>query len=295
MKTATATILLAALLGACNGGGADSDGDADALIDAPADWAADDSVQEAAPDSPDVMTDNPDAPPDFSDGDIIEQGDLIEDAAEDAAQDALQDIAGEAETPPEFCPDIEGAVVFRMTDDFVPSPEEPTRSFTLPCEGGLVFGSVVIELDLTHGGWFEPEPDGTHGIFQFQRGTRWRSNLFGFMTMFGPPQNEVKVISNIDLGPGEVVRLNQRPARFYEGTTYHIRYTYDAAGSERRLVITDSDGEVINIHDDQTVGRVDTLDPGFDLILASADSGDEGPEVPSYGWVYDNVCIRVLP
>lgn len=277
------------MLAACNGSGTEDDGDA--RIDVPADWAADDSVDAAVPDTPDVMPDTLDVPADMPAEDIVEQEDLIEDAAEDTVEDGEQ----EAETPPEFCPDIEGAVVFRMTEEFVPSPEEPTRSFTIPCEGGLVFGSVVIELDVIHGGWFEPEPDGTHGIFQFQRGTRWRSNLYGFMTMFGPPQNEVKVISNIDLGPGEVVRLNQRPARFYEGTTYHIRYTYDAAGSERRLVITDGDGEVINISDSRTVGEVSTLSPGFDLILATADSGDEGPEVPSYGWVYDNVCIRVLP
>jgi hypothetical protein len=219
-----------------------------------------------------------------------------EDVAEDPeAEDAAEEAVDGDDDAPGFCPDISGAVVFRMEEAWVPSPGEAVRELLIPCAGGLTFGSIVVEMDLTHAGWDETSPDATHGIFQLQRDSRWRSNLYGYMTMFGPTRNEVKVISNIDLGAGEVVRLNRRPVRLAEDTTYHVRYTYDTTIGERRLVLTAGGETVLDMSDANTVSDVTTLAPGFELHLGSPDLGDTGPEVPIYGWTFENLCVQILP
>lgn len=226
-----------------------------------------------------------------------EAEDPVPEAADpDAAHepDGTGDVI-EEEAPEELCPEVEGGISWAMPGDFVPSTSEPTRTCMIDCTGGLAYSAIVVEFDLTHAGWYAPDPDGTHGIFQLTRSTRWRSNLYGYMTMFGPARNEVKVISNIDLGAGEVVRLNRTGIAIAADATYHVRYTYDTAAHERRLLVTSGRETVLDISDASTVDEVSTLGPGFQVILATDHAGSDGPEVPTYGWRYANMCIQVLP
>jgi len=198
---------------------------------------------------------------------------------------------GDPPPPSSACADVPGGVAFEA-DMFVPTEAEPSRSFSIPTVAGRDYASIEVELDVTHAGWYGPDPSGTHAIFQLTRG-RWRSGLYGFMTAFGPSRNELKVISNIDLAAGEVVRLNRRPARLESGQTYHVRYVYDAAGGERRLTVTNGEEVLMDESDSRVAASVRT-EGSLDLILATP-LNPEGPEVPSYGWTYDNFCLRVLP
>ena len=172
---------------------------------------------------------------------------------------------------------------------------EPTRTFLIPTQSGETYSRVELDLDLTHEGWYMPQPDGAHGIFQLTRSQSWGGNLYGFMTLRGPANgNLVRVIANIDLPQGQTTRL-QTNKLLDVGVTYHVRYVYDAAGGTRSLLMRGNGQTYVDISGTDVVATVSTLAPGFELILATdlACSGC-GPEVPTFGWRYSNVCFRAF-
>jgi len=194
-----------------------------------------------------------------------------------------------------FCPDIAGGIVFRMEAVFEASEQEPTRTFLIPCGADEIYSRIVLDFDFYHAGYYEPDPDGAHGLFQLIRGTVWRSNLYGFMTMRGPTSNLHRVISNIDLAAGETIRL-QTTHWVPPDRDYHMQYIYDASVPERRLILMSGDQELFDISDNNAVSEIRTLAPGFELILATdlAEPGT-GPEVPMHGWRFSNLCLRIEP
>ncbi len=182
-----------------------------------------------------------------------------------------------------------------MQQPFVPTDAAPTKELVLPTGNGQTYARLTLELDVTHAGWYAPKPDGAHGIFQLTRSKKWGSNLYGFMTWRGPPSKLIRVNSNIDQAPGVILQL-QTNKLLQAGTKYHVKYTYDGPTQTRSLLVTDAGQAVVDIQKQDAASEVTTLTPGFDLILATAlNCSGCGPEVPTIGWTYENVCLQLDP
>jgi len=193
-----------------------------------------------------------------------------------------------------FCDEIPGAISWWTEDTFESNEVEPTRTYVIPSVQGDLYDRLIVDLDVTFAGWDAGDPSGTHGVFQLTRSETWRSNLYGYMTLFGPNTNKAKVISNIDLAAGEVTRLETTGVTLAVGTTYHVHYTYDPGLGERRMLITAGEEIIVNIADTDVAAEVTSMAPGYQLILGS-DNNANGPEVLTRDWVFDNVCVQIVP
>ena len=101
-------------------------------------------------------------------------------------------------------------VIFRLDGDFfTPSPGNQIKTWDFPVSNDRVFKRAVVELDVTHGGWWANNADGVHNIFWLTRRGTWRSDTVGYVNLFGPNQNNLKQMTNLD--PDEVPQ--RRPAR----------------------------------------------------------------------------------
>ncbi|MCA9666691.1 MAG: hypothetical protein KC503_13925 [Myxococcales bacterium] len=209
-------------------------------------------VQTVWPDSRVPDTSPPPPPPPAPDGAAAaDDGAATAADAGAAGGDAAASDSGADSTPPpsSFCPQLPNATVFSRAQAFTPTPAQPTATFDIPAAAGRAIASVSLRLSVTHGGW-HPQAGGAHGIFQLTRSQKWGGNLFGFMTVRDKPSKLVRVISNVDLAPGETDRL-QQTRLLAPGSTYALRFDYDVAAKQRRLQLVDgANNAVVDVVDD---------------------------------------------
>lgn len=196
--------------------------------------------------------------------------------------------------PPSSMDDPEpGAVVFELPGIFhSPTPGNESRRFNVPFPGNPTYSRIILEMDFTHGGW-SADPSDNHGVFWLNRGTRWRSNMFGYLNIFGPGTNQLKLATNANLDAGDV-QAKSVGAFFMPGGTYHVRYEYNILESFYEATVTRGDQVVGVVRDIPTVNQIRTVgenwfvDFGHNLEAA-------GPEVPTYGWTYSNLRVQWIP
>jgi hypothetical protein len=188
-----------------------------------------------------------------------------------------------------------GGLALEMIEPFVPTEAAPVKQLLLPAPAGLVFARMQLEVDVTHGGWYAPKPDGAHGVFQITVGNKWAGSLYGFMPWRGPPSKLIRVNANIGLPQGDMSQL-QTTKLLEAQKKYHVRYDYDGATLTRSLTIT-SDGEtIVQISKLDAVATVTSVAPGYPILLGTELACDGcGPEVPLYGWKLENLCVRLSP
>jgi hypothetical protein len=161
----------------------------------------------------------------------------------------------------------------------------------------LTLDKMVIEWETTPAAWSK-KPSGNHNMLFVHRG-RFRGNTVSNVNAFGPGKNFVKVAQNVDLPPRYSTNTKMG-IELQNGTTYLIRYTYDAANKQVTSQLFQS-GTLV-----KTVSFTATAKNRVLLIQAHglsekgsffAEFGhmatQEPPEMPSFGWRYANLRIEM--
>lgn len=163
----------------------------------------------------------------------------------------------------------------------------------VPVPGALRLDKLVWDLDITAGPWSDKLPHCAHNIAFFHRG-RFRSNTFSNLNAFGPKRNWMKNNQNIDQPAGfntnATVKFN-----WVRGTTYHIRYEFDAVN--KVVHITNSlNGVVVSKIDMRATAENHILTvPTTGLMLEMGNLRNQvGCEVPSYGWKWANLRLEMF-
>ncbi len=173
----------------------------------------------------------------------------------------------------------------------VPAARSETKQFNIKMQGGQQYSKIILDMDFTHGGW-NSDSSGNHSVFWLNRGDRWRGNVFGYVTAWGPNKNYIKMATNVDLPAGQMDAV-QKGLVLKRSATYHVHYEYDTANRRIECTFTDETGNrILLLENTPTVNKIVTESPGFFVVFGHG-SHEAGPEVPTYGWEYANLCIQI--
>ena len=196
-------------------------------------------------------------------------------------------------------PSTPGAKVFKV-DGLIHTPTvgNEAREIRIPIEQQLRLKKLTIDLDFTPGPWNLSKVPGNHAIVWLYRG-RYKSGTIANVNAFGPGKYVVKNNQNVDLPAGQVTS-NEQKQTFEQGKKYHLRYVYDAQTNVIRVIVSSGGVELNNFTMQGTArGNVLTIEPtGGDnglIVQFGHRRGQEGPEIPSYGWRYENLKIEMIP
>lgn len=190
--------------------------------------------------------------------------------------------------PSSNCPD--DALINMPGTVHIPTSNNERATIVAPTTPGESFSRILLDMEFTHGGWNRVS-SGNHSVLWLQRTSKWKGNLFGYLNLFGPRKNYVKLQTNVNL-PRSVINVMQQGAIFEEGQTYVLSYVYDAAANFIEAVITVKGGEeVVRMTDRPSVNQVVT-DTSFQVVFGHT-SHEAGPEVTTYGWTYSNLCVQL--
>lgn len=188
-------------------------------------------------------------------------------------------------------------IVFEKPGVFhTPAPGAESQRFEIPMSAAGRFRRIVVEVDVTPGGWrARSEKKTNHAVLWLNRGSKWRGNVFGYVNLFGPTRPRVKMANNVGQPAGTMLSQT-RTWTAKPGRTYRFRYEYDAANGKVELTVSDAGKVVAQLAEQATVERIasdphnDDAQPGFFIVFGHpADSA--GPEVPTYGWKYADLRV----
>lgn len=157
----------------------------------------------------------------------------------------------------------------------------------------LTLTKMVFEWEVTPAAWSTKKPSGNHNMLFVHRG-RFRSNTVSNVNAFGPGKAFIKAAQNVDLPPKN--STNQKMGILLQsGTTYLLRYTYDAANKQVRAEIYQS-GALLKTATFTATAKNKTLliqakglsDKGSFFAEFGHNANQELPEMPSFGWRYAN-------
>lgn len=172
----------------------------------------------------------------------------------------------------------------------IPSRSKERATFLAPTTPGESYERFLLTMEFTVGRWHAIAGNG-HNIVWGQRTTKWTGNLFVYLNYFAGNKNRLKNVTNADL-PRGVVQSIQQGTALEEGETYVVNYTYDAAGGfSETVLLRKGGGEIVRMVDSTTVNRIVTAE-SFQLAFGHT-SFEHGPEVPTYGWRYANLCVQL--
>jgi hypothetical protein len=179
-----------------------------------------------------------------------------------------------------------------------PKKGNEKKRFNITVPNG-VYKKVSLEMDFKFMGYFG-QGKGVHSVFWLNRNPVWKNNLVGYVNLVGPGGQKVKNITN--LGTGEVKHPKEQPYNglIQEGGTYHVYYSYDAKeglittkmwreGTFNGDVNSDADFTMLQ---GTTVDEITVENEGFYVVFGHG-AAEHGPEKPSYGWEYSNLCVTV--
>ncbi len=171
-----------------------------------------------------------------------------------------------------------------------PTASNERGGIDIPFNGGEIFSKIIVELDVTMSGWHNRSGD-QHNIFWLQNTNVWRGNLYGYLNVRGPNRNRVKNNTNVGLSAGDFAIIETDRA-LQTGVTYHVYYEYNTQLGEVKIIFTrkDTGAEVLRMTGGTTVGAIRVKSPNF-FIKFGHTSHEAGPEVPTFGWTYANVCV----
>lgn len=200
-------------------------------------------------------------------------------------------------------PSAESVVFTRAGTFHTPTRGKPTATFNIAVPKSQTFRRVVLDLDFTHGGWYGPEPYKMHSLFWLHRGgccwPQWNENILGFANAFGPGPggNRIRVSHNLAVRDRPYPTLAQG-IELKPGTTYHVRYEYDAAGGKTRLRLSAGGKVLFETTGHATVSRIKPDGSGEFMAYFGhknqAGTGN-GAERPTYNWKYSNLRVEFIP
>ncbi len=170
----------------------------------------------------------------------------------------------------------------------------PKGYVDIPIKSALSLKKMVIDMDFVPGPWNREKIPGNHAILWLYRG-KFRSNTIANVNAFGPNKYSIKANQNLDLSPGAVT-TQEVGLQLQQGVKYHLRYIYNAANN---LVTTEisSGGKLLKtltMPGTGQAGRI-AIQPSFLNVEFGHFPGQEGPEIPSYGWSYYDLKVEMVP
>lgn len=190
-----------------------------------------------------------------------------------------------------------GAIVFEQTGVVhTPTQGNETRQIVVPVQQALALKRMTVEWDVTPGPWTASKPEGNHNLIWVHRG-RFRSNTVANVNTFGPPRSGVKNTQNLDVPPSGIT-IQEVPMTFQQGVQYHLRYVYDAETNRVTLTVS-TGGTVVSTLEmpGTTLNRTLTV-PTTGLFIQFGHTAAQalgGIEFPTYGWVYSNLRVEMVP
>lgn len=184
-----------------------------------------------------------------------------------------------------------------------PTRQQPTWTHNIKVPANRNFSKVVLEMDVTPANWYAAEPNKMHNLFWLHRGgccwPKYNENVIGYANAFGPGNggNQIKVAHNLERSTRPFPKLKQS-FQMQKGTTYRMRYVYDAAAGRVSLKLL-SGGKLLFTSTGRATARKIRSDGSGEFMLYFGHTPHKkgsgyGPERPTYGWKYENVRVELF-
>lgn len=173
------------------------------------------------------------------------------------------------------------------------SPGNPKGKLLIPIERPMSLKRMVVECDFVPGPWNLERIPGNHAIIWLYRG-KFRSNSVVNVNAFGPNKYTVKLNQNVDLPIGGVTSA-EGGLQLEQGKRYRLRYTYDAQTNKITAEFFHNGSLLKTLRADGTASnRVLAVNPPGLNVDFGHYPGQEGPEIPSWGWSYHNLKVEMI-
>ncbi len=179
----------------------------------------------------------------------------------------------------------------------------PKGILCLKATEDLRIAKAVYEWDVYVGPWSSRDRSGIHNLGYFFL-DRYRSGVIGNVNALGPNKSLLKIMQNVSMPAG--TNTNGKSAyQMVQGQTYHVIYTYDAAGKRATMQLQLNGQTVSSFGINSQPGNNQTL--VFRRFgtgnLAGMISSDEfgnylnqhHPEEATVGWKYMNFKLDMTP
>ncbi|HWN44342.1 MAG TPA: hypothetical protein VNW71_19110 [Thermoanaerobaculia bacterium] len=172
-------------------------------------------------------------------------------------------------------------------------PNNAKGTVNIPVPKTLAVKRMVIECDFIPGPWNLEKVPGNHGILWLYRG-KFRSNTVANVNAFGPSKFTVKMNQNVDLAPPQVTN-SEAGLQLQQGKRYHLRYVYDATTNQITAEISQAGALLKTLKMAGTAsGQILTVHPPALNVEFGHFPGQEGPEIPSWGWSYYDLRVEMF-
>jgi hypothetical protein len=138
---------------------------------------------------------------------------------------------------------------------------------------------------------FSQPSSAAHGLLYMVRDRN--KDMYANLFLKGPGANQLVMRHGFDQTSGEKPKLVKGFAPTI-GETYALDYLYDPVGKTIVLTMSLNGQEVSRITDKPNVNRVH-IDQGQKIVIGLSNPGTEAPEPASFGWVYKNLHVELIP
>ena len=201
--------------------------------------------------------------------------------------------SGGGNTPP--TPGAGNSVVFQKSGliHTATPPNNAKGIVDIPIQQTLAVKRMLIECDFVPGPWNREKIPGNHAIIWLYRG-KFRGNTIANVNAFGPNKYTIKMNQNVDLGPGEVT-ANEAGLQLEQGKRYHLRYTYEATTNLITAEVSQGGTKLRTFTMPGTAsGHILAIHPPALNVEFGHYPGQEGPEIPSWGWSYYDLRVEMF-
>jgi hypothetical protein len=197
--------------------------------------------------------------------------------------------------PPPPTPGPGNSVVFQKSGHIhtATPPNNAKGTVDIPIQTTLAVKRMVIECDFIPGPWNPEKVPGNHGIIWLYRG-KFRGNTIANVNAFGPNKHTIKMNQNVDLGAQQVTNA-EGGLQLQQGKRYHLRYTYDATTNQITAEVSQAGTTLKTLRMAGTAsGQILTVHPPALNVEFGHFPGQEGPEIPSWGWSYYDLRVEMF-
>lgn len=173
------------------------------------------------------------------------------------------------------------------------APGNPKGKLLIPIQSPMSLKRLVVECDFVPGPWNREKIPGNHAIIWLYRG-KFRSNSVVNVNAFGPNKYTVKLNQNVDLPAGGVTSA-EGGLQLEQGKRYRLRYVYDAQTNQITAEFFHNGNLLRTLRADGTAtNHVLSVNPPSLNVEFGHNPGQEGPEIPSWGWSYHDLKVEMI-
>jgi len=152
------------------------------------------------------------------------------------------------------------------------------------------YSRVKVHLEVQINPFSQPS-SAAHGLLYMVRDKN--KDMYANIFLKGPGANQMVLRHGFAQTAGEKPKLTKGFAPTI-GETYSLDYLYDPVAKTIVLTMSLNGQEVSRITDKPNVNRVH-IDQGQKIVIGLSNPGSEAPEPASFGWVYKNLHIELIP